>query len=72
METLFLSYKLEDRDVAAMLQGELESLGHTIRIDTNAVVVGSGWRDSLMRALMDSRREVPTCCATDAGSTLSA
>ena len=59
MATLFLSYKLEDRDLASMLQKELESLGHTIRIDSNAVVVGSEWRDSLMRALMDSDAVVP-------------
>jgi hypothetical protein len=54
MATLFLSYKLEDRELAERLQGELETLGHTIRVDTNAVLVGSGWRDSLMRALMES------------------
>src|SRR5689334_3425694 len=54
MATLFLSYKLEDRALAERLQSELESLGHTIRVDTNAVLVGSGWRDSLMRALMES------------------
>jgi len=54
MATLFLSYKLEDRELAEQLQRELESLGHTIRVDTNAVLVGSGWRDSLMRALMES------------------
>lgn len=54
MATLFLSYKLEDRELAERLQSELESLGHTIRVDTNAVLVGSGWRDSLMRALMES------------------
>lgn len=54
MATLFLSYKFEDKDIAEKLQKELQALGHTIRIDTNAVVVGSGWRDSLMRALMDS------------------
>jgi hypothetical protein len=54
LATLFLSYKLEDRELAERLQSELESLGHTIRVDTNAVLVGSGWRDSLMRALMES------------------
>lgn len=54
MATLFLSYKLEDRELAERLQSELESLGHTIRVDTNAILVGSGWRDSLMRALMES------------------
>jgi TIR domain len=54
MATLFLSYKLEDRELAERFQGELETLGHTIRVDTNAVLVGSGWRDSLMRALMES------------------
>jgi hypothetical protein len=31
---------------AERFQGELETLGHTIRVDTNAVLVGSGWRDS--------------------------
>jgi hypothetical protein len=59
MATFFLSYKLEDRNLAAMLQRELESLGHPIRIDSNTVVVGSEWRDSLMRALMDSDAVVP-------------
>jgi hypothetical protein len=54
MATLLLSYKLEDRKLAERLQGELETLGHTIRVDTNAVLTGSGWRDSLMRALMES------------------
>jgi hypothetical protein len=41
MATLFLSYKLEDRALAERLQSELESLGHTIRVDTNAVLVGA-------------------------------
>ena len=54
MATLFLSYKLEDREMAHELQKELESLGHTIRIDTNALLSGSGWRNELMRALMES------------------
>jgi TIR domain len=54
MAILFLSYKLEDRKLAERLQAELKTLGHTIRVDTNAVLFGSGWRDSLMRALMES------------------
>ena len=54
MATVFLSYKMEDQPTAQRLQIELEKFGHTIRLDTNSVVVGSGWRDSLMRALMDS------------------
>lgn len=54
MATIFLTYKLEERKFAEQLQRELEALGHTIRIDTNAVMAGSGWRDSLMRALMES------------------
>jgi hypothetical protein len=54
MAKVFLSYKMEDREVAQRIQRELELLGHTIRVDTNSVVVGSEWRDSLMRSLMDS------------------
>jgi hypothetical protein len=54
MATLFLSYKLEDRELARQIQAELESLDHTIQVDADAVLVGSGWRDSLMRALMES------------------
>lgn len=54
MAKIFLSYKMEDQATAQRLQRELETLGHTIRLDTNTVVVGSEWRDSLMRALMDS------------------
>jgi hypothetical protein len=54
MATLFLSYKIEDREIATALQAELKALGHTISIDTDALVAGSGWRDSLMRALMNS------------------
>jgi hypothetical protein len=59
MATLFLSYKLEDRPIASALQKELEGLGHTIRIDTDSMVVGSAWRDDLMRALMESDAVVP-------------
>ena len=54
MAVLFLSYKLEDRELAEQCQRALELLGHTIRIDTNAVHYGTGWRDSLMKALMES------------------
>src|SRR5262249_38028723 len=32
----------------------LKAAGHNIRIDTDALIVGSAWRDTLMRALMES------------------
>lgn len=54
MATVFVSYKLEDRDLATEVSEALKAAGHTIRIDTDALVVGSSWRDTLMRALMDS------------------
>lgn len=54
MAKIFLSYNVEAQAAAQRLQRELEALGHSIRLDTNTVIVGSEWRDSLMRALMDS------------------
>src|SRR3954451_732186 len=54
MATVFISYKLEDRDLASRISEGLKAAGHTIRIDTDALVVGSSWRDTLMKALMDS------------------
>jgi hypothetical protein len=52
--TVFISYKLEDRKLATAVSDKLQAAGHTIRIDTTALVVGSSWRDTLMKALMDS------------------
>lgn len=54
MATIFISYKLEDRELAAKIADELKEQGHTIKIDTEALVVGSAWRDTLMRALTES------------------
>jgi hypothetical protein len=54
MATIFLSYKLEDRELATRVSEELKAAGHKVRIDTDALVVGSSWRDTLMRALMES------------------
>ncbi len=54
MATVFLSYKLEDRELATRIAEELKAAGHKVRIDTDALVVGSSWRDTLMRALMES------------------
>jgi hypothetical protein len=54
MATVFISYKLEDRALAGELVKRLKAAGHTIRIDTDALVVGSSWRDTLMHALMDA------------------
>lgn len=54
MATVFVSYKLEDRDLASQVSEALKAAGHTIRIDTDALVIGSSWHDTLMRALMDS------------------
>ena len=54
MATIFISYKLEDRELASRLADELKEQGHTIKIDTEALVVGSSWRDALMRALIES------------------
>ncbi|WP_420124871.1 toll/interleukin-1 receptor domain-containing protein [Longimicrobium sp.] len=54
MATIFISYKNEDRALATRLAELLRAAGHTIRVDTDAVLVGSSWRDALMRALMES------------------
>ena len=54
MAVVFLSYKIEDRELATRIGDEIKAAGHTVRIDTDALVVGSSWRDTLMRALMES------------------
>ena len=59
MASLFLSYKLEDRELARSIKQKLERLGHTIRIDIDEVFAGSEWRDKLMRALMESDAVIP-------------
>jgi hypothetical protein len=59
MATVFISYKVEDRPLAARLCDQLKAAGHQIRLDTNVDLTGSSWRDDLMSALMESDAVVP-------------
>jgi TIR domain len=51
MAAIYLSYKLEDRQLAQDLAGELESLGHRAIYDAVALSPGTDWRLVLMNEL---------------------
>jgi hypothetical protein len=51
MATLYISYKLEDRDLAKQVADELEKLGHRAVHDAVALSPGQDWRKVLLEAL---------------------
>lgn len=51
MATLYISYKLEERDLAKQLADELELLGHRAVYDAVALSPGKDWRQVLLDAL---------------------
>lgn len=53
MATVFISYKSEDRPLAAALAPLLEAKGHKLRYD-NEVFIGAEWRKHFLEALLAS------------------
>ncbi len=51
MATIYVSYKLEDRNLAKQLADELEQLGHQPVYDAVALSPGENWRQVLIEAL---------------------
>jgi hypothetical protein len=51
MATIYVSYKLEERDLAKQLSEQLERLGHRAVYDAVAVAPGENWRQVLLDAL---------------------
>jgi hypothetical protein len=53
MATVYVSYKLEDKDIVNSLVPLLEGKGHRVRFDQE-LPIGAAWRDQLMGSLLSS------------------
>lgn len=58
MATIFLSYSLQDEELARQLAGRLKRKGHSFRIDVGTPPAGK-WRARLMKALQNSDVLIP-------------
>lgn len=58
MATIFLSYSLDDEELARQLEGRLKRKGHSFKIDVGTPP-GGQWRARLMKALQSSDVLVP-------------
>jgi len=54
MAKIYLSYRTTDREVAREIASRLQSIGHTVTVDTDILVPGQEWRTVLRNALEDA------------------
>jgi TIR domain len=67
MATIFLSYSLQDEELARQLEARLKRKGHSFRIDVGTPPAGK-WRENLMKALRKSDVLIPILSHSGLGS----